>query len=240
MSLNKHSITSSHYGFSAARIDSLGAAEYTLVTIAADVSGSVSGFEREIERCIKEVVSACRCSPRADNLMARTLMFDSALTEIHGFKPLANCQPADYDGCLRIGGTTALYDAAHNAVEAVSSYGKQLSDADFDVNGIVFVITDGGDNASRLPAKSVNQALRRAVRSEALESMVSILVGVNIQDASVSGYLSKLHKSAGFNHYLELGDADAATLAQLADFVSRSINAQSRALGSGHSASLSF
>ena len=156
----KNTIAGSSYGFSATRINSLGAAEYTLVTIAADVSGSVSGFEKDIERAIKEVVKACRHSPRADNLMLRLVMFDHSLVEIHGFKPLMGCDPSDYDGCLHIGGTTALFDAAHNAVAAVAQYGKDLSDNDFEVNGIVFVMTDGLDNASSMkPAGRVEHAL---------------------------------------------------------------------------------
>lgn len=239
--MNKHKITGSHYGFSATRINDLGAAEYTLVTIAADVSGSVGGFEKDIEKAIKEVVKACRHSPRADNLMLRLVMFDHNLKEIHGFKPLMGCDPADYDGCLRIGGTTALMDAAHNAVSAVAQYGKDLADNDFEANGIVFVMTDGLDNASTMSAGDVKKAFSKAIRSEALESLVSILVGVDVSSPHVSAGLSKLEKDVGFDRYIEIGKATSATLAKLADFVSRSISAQSRALGSGTaSASLSF
>lgn len=239
--MHKNVIAGSSYGFSSTRIQDLGAAEYTLVTIAADVSGSVAGFERDIERAIKEVVNACRHSPRADNLMLRLVMFDQNLVEIHGFKPLMGCAPADYDGCLRIGGTTALLDASHNAVAAVAQYGKDLSDNDFDVNGIVFVITDGGDNASSMTTADVKKAFKKAIRSEALESLLSILVGVNVGSSQVGAVLAQLHKDVGFDRYLELAKADAATLAKLADFVSRSISAQSQALGTGAaSVSLSF
>ena len=44
---------SGRYGFSATRIADLGAAEYTLVAIAADASGSVSALRRRIERCMR-------------------------------------------------------------------------------------------------------------------------------------------------------------------------------------------
>ena len=78
-------------------------------------------------------------------------------------------------------------------------------------------------------------------KSEALESILSILVGVNVNDPSVSQWLKALHQNAGFTQYVELGDAKAATLAKLADFISRSISAQSQALGTGGpSQSLSF
>ena len=241
MTLAKHTIHGSHYGFSATRIGDLGAAEYTLVTIAADVSGSVGAFDKDIERCIEEVVRACRHSPRADNLMLRLTIFDHHVSEVHGFKPLPGCNVADYHGCVKIGGTTALYDAAHNAIEAMSLYGETLSSADFDVNGIAFVITDGMDNASSLKAKAVAAARKKALGSEHLESMTAILVGVDISDPRVSAGLDQLRRDAGFDQYIEIGKANASSLAKLADFVSRSISAQSQALGSGSSSlSLSF
>jgi len=231
--MKQHTIRGSHYGFSAARIDDLGSSEYTLATISADVSGSVGAFEKEIEKCIKEVVRACRHSPRADNLMLRTTMFDDTLTELHGFLPLTECHPDDYSGALRIGGATALYDAAHNSVTAIANYGETLSKAGFSVNAIAFVITDGMDNASQKSAKSLETAMRRALKSEALESLLTVLVGVGVRDATVSRYLSDLKRDAGFSKYIELDKADAAALAKLAEFVRGSIIAQSRALGSG-------
>ncbi len=239
--MDNHHIHGSSYGFSATRINDLGAAEYTLVTIAADVSGSVQGFEQDIERTIVEVVRACRHSPRADNLMLRLVTFDHRLEEVHGFKPLMGCNPDDYRGCLRVGGTTALLDATHNAVAALTQYAQSLSQSDFDANGIVFVITDGLDNASSVNVKAVKAELGRAVRSEALESLVSILVGVDVQSAAVGAALQGLQREVGFDKYLEIGKASAASLAKLADFVSRSISMQSQALGTGApSATLSF
>jgi len=231
--MNAHKVAGSSYGFSAKRIEHLGASEYTLVSIAADVSGSVSVFKREIEKCVKEIVRACRHSPRADNLMMRFTTFDSNVTEVHGFRPLNECDEDKYEGTIRIGGMTALYDATHNAVVSATTYGKDLTDHDFDVNSIAFVITDGGDNASVLTVKDLNKALARAVTSEAVESMVSILVGVNVADPTLSQYLEDLKDEAGFSQYVELSDAKEKTLAKLATFVSRSISAQSQALGSG-------
>jgi uncharacterized protein YegL len=231
--LDAHTIAGSHFGFSATRIDDLGAAEYTLVTICADQSGSVAGFERDIERCIAEVVGACHRSPRADNLLLRVVTFDGSLHEVHGFKPLSSCHSDGYDGALHSGGVTALYDAAANAIEATCAYAVDLDRADFDVNAIVFVITDGEDNASKRPIDSVTAALRDATKSEALESISAVLIGVDIHNAAVSQALDNLKQQAQMTRYIELAKADAATLAKLADFVSRSIAAQSKALGSG-------
>ena len=76
----------SNFKFSAVRPDDLGASEYTLVTIAVDISTSVSGFENELEACVKAILGAAKKSPRADNLLVRIISFNSDLEEIFGFK----------------------------------------------------------------------------------------------------------------------------------------------------------
>ncbi len=231
--LEQHAIPGARFGFSAAGLDCLGASEYTLVALAADCSGSVGAFRAEIEACIRSVVAACHRSPRADNLLLRVVAFDDDLDEVHGFAPLGECAASRYDGRLKCGGTTALYDAAHNAVVSVTRYGRTLVDADFAANGIVFVITDGMDNASTLNPRQVKEAIADALRGEHLESVVSVLVGVNVTSGDVARYLRDFARDAGFSRYVELGAADPNTLAGLADFVSRSITLQSRALASG-------
>jgi hypothetical protein len=230
----------SGFSFSATRVGDLGASEYTLVGVAADCSSSVTPFAQEIEACIKEVVRACRRSPRADRLMLRLVTFDSALREVHGFRPLAECPEGAYDGAIRCGGCTALHDAATTLVQSVGAYGKTLQDADLDVNAIVFVITDGADNASKHDVKALATALTEVRKAEHVESLVSVLVGVNVADPQLDGYLHALARDAGFTQYLPIADANAASLGRLARFVARSIAAQSLALGSGTSQTIGF
>jgi uncharacterized protein YegL len=231
--LDQVALPNSHYGYSATRLEDLGATEYTIVTIVCDVSGSTAAFTFDMESAIAKIVQACKFSPRADNLLLRLVAFDDNLSELHGFKLLENCNLADYGGVLRSGGSTALYDAAENAIASTINYGQKLAAGDFSANAIFFVITDGMDNASKSPARSVKDALARAVSTEVLESVVSLLIGVNVQELGVSQYLQQFHKDAGFTQYIEIDKADTKTLARLAEFVSQSISAQSQALGSG-------
>ena len=226
-------LPNSHYGYSATRLDDLGATEYTIATIVADVSGSTAAFIFDMETAVTRIVQACKFSPRADNLLLRLIAFDDSLNEMHGFKLLENCHLADYGGVLKSGGSTALYDATENAVASTTNYAQKLAAGDFSANAIVFVITDGMDNASKTSAKQVRVAIADAIRSEALESIVSVLIGVNVSDAQVSAYLKRFQVEAGFTQYVELDNADAKTLARLAEFVSQSISAQSQALGTG-------
>jgi len=222
-----------HYGYSATRLENLGAAEYTLVTVVSDVSGSVQPFTGEMEKALSAIVQACKMSPRGNNLLIRLVTFADHLQETHGYKLLDRCHTADYSGILTANGSTALFDAAENAVSAATAQAQQMKDAGYAVNGIVFVITDGMDNASRLSITDLRRSLEKAARGGAIESLVSVLIGVNVRDNGVSAYLRKLQTDAGFTQYVELGRADAGTLARLADFVSRSISLQSTALGSG-------
>lgn len=231
--LESHFISGSNYGFSGTRLGDLDASEYTLVSIAADCSGSVHAFRDRMEACLAEVVRACRRAPRAHNLMLRLGRFDDKVQEVHGYKPLAACDPAAMTGALEPGGMTALFDATHNAVASLVGYARGLHQAGLAVNGLVVVLTDGADNASLMPVDAARQAIGEALGSEAVESVLTVLVGVNVRDPSTSAALQSFRTDAGFDAYIELDDASADTLGALAGFVTRSIAAQSVALGSG-------
>lgn len=232
-SMVSQAVTGTRFQFSAQRIDKLGATEYTLVTIANDTSGSTSHLRKEMEKGLKTVVQSCRKSPRADNLLLRVLNFDDTVREVHGFKLLSECNEADYTGCLgALGGMTALYDALYTSVQASNQYGRDLVNNDFDANGIVFVITDGCNNRGTCTEKMVKEALEEAVKGENLESMVSVLIGLNL-DPGTDQALAKVHQNCGLTQYVSIGDATESKLAKLADFVSKSISSQSQALGTG-------
>lgn len=224
--------TTGAYGFSGAKIDDLGATEYTLVGLTVDNSGSVGSFAREIEACIKKIIQSCLKSPRADNLMIRTTAFGSSVEETHGFKLLGTINVDDYDNMLDCSGLTALFDGTQNIVESVSEYGRNLMENDFSVNGIVFVITDGFNNNSTATINMVKEAFKKAVKEETLESLVSVLIGVGADD-HLDQELEKFKNEVGFTQYISMGDASPDNLAKLAEFVSKSISSQSQARGSG-------
>lgn len=229
--LQKHK--GSYFNFTAVRMDDLGAQDYTLVTVVVDKSGSVASFYQDMEKALKEVLGACLESPRCDNLMLRLVTFNNNHQEVHGFKLLADINPSDYDGILQAGGATALYDACVDSIDATNKLGNQLLKDDYGVNGIVVVITDGCDNSSTLGPKQVKESLQDAVQGENLESLVSILVAVNVAEDSVKQVLEQFNNDVGFTQFVPLENADKKTLAKLAQFISKSISSQSQALGSG-------
>lgn len=223
-----------NYTFTAKRIEHLGATEYTLVTIAVDETGSVSGFMDQLKEMLERAVTSCKHSPRSDNLLLRVIYFSDAhakgVYEIHGFKPLSEIDPAAYP-MPNPRGMTPLCDATYSAVGAMNKYGKDLYDQDYLANGIVFIVTDGGENASAATMSMVKKELGKAVTGETLESMISIVIGINAGNAR--DVLEHFCREAGITKYIDAGDATERTLAKIADFVSRSVSSQSQSLGTG-------
>lgn len=229
--------TDSNFQFSAISTDRLGASEYTLVTLVLDMSTSVTSYKKELMECIDSVVQACRKSPRAENLMFRLVTFNNNTYEEHGFKPLFDIDPNDYMQVVDPRGMTALYDATINAAEATKSYGSSLMDDEFDTNALIIIATDGDNNAGKYRDNSGIDAIRSAIESitqeESAESVRTILVGVNTRYNNIKSKLTELQTRANLDQYIDIEDADGNSLAKLADFISKSISAQSQALGTG-------
>lgn len=230
----------SGYKFSATKIKDLGAAEYTLVTIVMDASSSVEGFAVQLEQALKTIYKACDKSPRKDNLLVRVVQFASRVTELHGFKLLSSIVEKDYDNILQLGGSTALFEAMDESIQATGTYGKQLTSQDFLVNAIVVVVTDGEGNCGAInsgdlaaDAGVVKKGLLNVRRAENLESCLTILVGVTNDDNNLNHYLQTVKDEAGFDQYISIGKATPGRIAKLAEFVSQSISSTSSALGTG-------
>lgn len=226
-------IAGSNFSFSGARIDDLGAPEYTLATIAVDVTGSTAGFADVLRESLVTAVEACKKSPRSENLLLRVILFSTyvgGVRELHGFTPLSEINPADYPQ-FDPDGLTPLYDAAFSAVGAMVEYGDTLTENDFLVNGIVFVITDGYDNQSTTTPAMIAEKIASVGQDEKLESLVTVLVGINA--TQYQSQLNDFKDKAGFDQYIDAGEATKGKLAKLADFVSQSVSSTSQALGTG-------
>ena len=219
-----------NFAFSGVRPEKLGAVEYTLVTLVVDKTGSVTPVANELLQSKVAVVAACQKSPRAEFLLFRNTEFNSSIEEVHGFTELSTIDSSQYQAPY-CHGTTALYDATFAAVAATNEYAKTLSDAEFSVNGIVFVVTDGDDNESVQTPAAISAEMKRGVQNEWLESLNVVLIGVNATQYERS--LKNFTSQAGLTQYVDVGDATPQRLAKLADFVSRSISSQSQALGTG-------
>lgn len=223
------------FKFSGVRTEHLGATEYTVVTIAVDVTGSVSGFENDLRNCLITAVESCQKSPRSDNLLLRVITFSNrfhnGVNELHGFKPLFEIDPKNDYPQLDPGGMTPLCDATFSSVGAVNAYAKKLMDDDFLANGIIFVITDGADNDSSTTPKMIKTEINKAIRGEDIESLITVLIGINARE--YKSELEFFQKDTGIDKYIDAGDVTKGKLAKLAEFVSQSVSSQSQALGTG-------
>jgi len=237
----KNLMTASRYGFSAVGLDALGASEYTLATVVVDISGSVTGWSKQLEDCLKAILESCKSSPRSDNLLLRLVSFNHNVVELHGFRLLNDISADEYDGILRPSGTTALFDATHTSIEATSDYGKLLVDqGDMSANAVVYVLTDGADNESKQTPKAIKKLIENVVKEEKLESMAVVLIGVGYSDAGMASYLDTFKNDAGITQFVDMTElfsksSPAKALAKLAGYVSKSISSTSHALASGSS-----
>ncbi len=229
-----HGISGSNFKFSGVRIERLGAAEYTLVNIAIDTTGSVRDFKDDLRKCLITVIESCKKSPRSENLLVRVFLFNASLPkgiqELHGFIPLADVDPNAYPD-FNPGSTTNLLDAMFSAVGSTNAYAKQLFNSEFMSNGINIIITDGEDNASIMTAGQVKGEIEVGVKGEYIESVINILVGVNT--ANCRGYLEEIQKTVGIDKFIDAGDVTPGKLAKVAEFVSQSVSSQSQSLGTG-------
>jgi uncharacterized protein YegL len=233
-------IPGGNYGYTGTQVDQLTSFENTLAVGLLDESGSTTGFARDMELCVKEIIKSLRHSPRADNLMYRHCHFGTNFREVHGYKPLAQINPDDYDNCYQPGGRTALYDSYDRVFTELIDYAEKQAAQKYLCNGVVYGISDGQDYGSTLGRKDVRLKLARAISSEALESLITILIGVN-DDSQIQDDLQKFANEVGFTQYIPVAKADEKTLAKVANFVSQSISSQSQALGTGGpSKSLTF
>lgn len=230
------------FNYSHVGLKKLGASEYTLVTIAVDTSGSVSHKYGLIEKALGAIVKACEKAPRKDNLLIRLVGFSTSVYEIHGFRLRQDIGPDEYVNSLSQSGATALYEGCNNALDAIGDFSSELADQSYLANGLFVCITDGEDNRGQYTGHTtdkIKKAIADLRRSESLESINTILIGIDNgygsagDESSLSLYLENFKKEVGFDQYEWAGSLDDKTMARIANFISQSISSSSAALSTG-------
>jgi uncharacterized protein YegL len=226
-----------NFKFSGTRIDSLGesgADEYTLITIALDVSGSVYEYKDKLEEMVRTIVNTCRSHATAEKIMVRVITFNSNLEEIHGFKELMDIDENIYQ--FEPHGMTALYDAVYSSVGATIAYGESLISQNFDANADVYIITDGLDNSSTMTPTEIKKLIDSSIQKEQIESIRTFLIGLDNSGeyfGDVEAELKRFKNEANITEFIPVGEANSKNLAKLANYISQSISSQSQSLGSG-------
>lgn len=221
--------TMSGFQFSAVPIDdNLTDTEYLIGEIAVDLSGSMGGFERDLENMLGEITTMNKKLPTANRIMQRASSFASQIAEIHGTRLVTNIDPTEYKGTLRAGGLTALNDAALYCLEAAEKYCRDLIQQDYDASACIFILTDGGENDSRR-AKSVQTIADTITRirrdEEAMTFLTTCLIGFN--DACTSEF-EQWAKDAGFDVFLNMNDVSPSSLGKACNLISQSFSSASQ------------
>lgn len=241
--LNNFVIPGTNFGYTGVPIDDLASIDNTIVTSFFDESGSTRRYATDMEKCIQEIVKSLRHCPAADKLIYRQVHFDNQIREYHGFKSLVDCNESDYEGCWSGGGTTNLYGCAEEVIRTTIDYAEEQSKKRYNVNAIIYGITDGCHYTPGEPEfteDKVKEAMRTAIDCEALESIMTILIGVN-DDHRIQKNLEQFASNVGFTQYVPMKEADEKSLAKLGNFISQSVQSQSSCLGTGGpSQSLTF
>ena len=215
-------------------VGDLSSAEYTLVDIAIDHSGSIQGYEGDLMRMLQKCVQACKKTNRAENIMLRVTIFSGnvGIRELHGYLPLNEISEDNYQPFTPDGGTP-LYDATFSAIASMGQYGRQLRDQNLSCNGIAFIITDGEEGGSvEANPNMIRERISTIDMEEWLESLISIVIGVG------SARIGSFAEASGLTHTLNMGQVNEAMLSDLAQVVSGSIVSQSQAMGTGKGADL--
>jgi hypothetical protein len=226
------------FTFSGEGTDGLGATQYTLATLLLDVTGSLAGYEKQLTTFLGMTLTACKRSPERDNILLRVCQFSTkfgktGVSEVHGFRQLANIDPTLYTEVICNGGTP-LYNSLFGALIATGDYAATLRKDNFTTNGIIYVITDGEDtDYNHIPAKTIKAKIDELRTSEALESLQVALIGMNLSDPTARSALDQFQKELGLDAYEDAGQVNDKTMARMAGFISKSTSSQVGAIGSG-------
>lgn len=224
--------TLSGFQFSTVPIDeNLTDTEYMVGEIVVDVSGSMGGHERKLEKMLADITSMNKKLPTANKIMQRVSLFSSGLKELHGTRLVSNISDSEYNGKIRTGGLTALNDAALYALESSEKFCRDLMDNDYDASAVIFVLTDGGENDSRKATRDAIEGKIASIRKneESMTSLTTCLIGFN---SSCAHILDQWKKDAGFDVFIDMKDVTPSSLGKACNLISQSFSSASKQIGS--------
>ena len=181
-----------------------------------DISPSVGTYIHDLNNAFNDFVQTMQNSHVADQLMVSVLEFDEKVKVRSGFQPITQVPPTVFKPQ---GTGTALYDATLQGVHRALDYRNNLEASGINAKTLVFVITDGGDNASGNSAKLVAQTLSKIKQEEKNAfSFTTIMFGVGSYDA-----FQKAQKEMGIDLLAKVGTS-GAEIRKMIGFISQSIS----------------
>lgn len=184
-----------------------------------DVSWSVKDYVDELNKAYNEFKNEMSGSHIAPKLFVSTVEFSDKVVSRGGFQPITSMPDVDFS--RNIGGNTALYDATLDALTNAMHYRTSLEASGINVKTLIFVITDGGDNASAHGADGKVKDIIKGISKEESNfgSFTSIMFGIGPNKA----VFEHAYANMGFEH-LGVITNSAKDIRAMISFISSSIS----------------
>ncbi len=147
-------------------LNQLSSNEVTLAMNIIDMSGSMGSYASDLITAYNsDYLAAMRGSTAADDILMSTILFNQAVTLLHGYMPITDAPPLSRSSYTP-SGSTALYDAVAGGFTNMVLYAQQLRQSGVMVRCIIILYSDGGDNASKQRAKQIRRAATELLKHE--------------------------------------------------------------------------
>jgi uncharacterized protein YegL len=183
---------------------------------AVDVSPSITTYVKDLNHAFNDFTETMQKSHVAEQLMVSIVEFDEKVRVRTGFQPIKQIPKMDFKPT---GGGTALYQATYQSLDIATDYRNNLEASGVMAKTLIFVITDGMDNSSKVNAKQVKDKLEGILAQEQNAfSFTTVLFGVG----HAKGF-EDAQKSMGIQHIAKVGTS-GAEIRKMINFISQSIN----------------
>ena len=182
-----------------------------------DVSPSITSYVKDLNNAFNDFVQTMQQSHIHDRLFVSVVEFNERVKVRSGFQPIVGVPNTTFTPS---GNGTALYDAVAQGIKNAIEYRENLENTGINVKTLIFVITDGYDNASQKNADAaVKQILTDLATNEASAfSFTSILFGVGN-----SSSFEAAQKDMGIQLLAKVGNT-GAEIKKMINFISSSIS----------------
>jgi uncharacterized protein YegL len=163
-------------------------------------NGSTSTRCDELNKAANEFVENMAKSHVKDRLLVSTIVFSDDVEVNTGFQPITEVDPFKF---VPKNGMTALYGAARIALDKAIDYRDSLIKTGVKAKTILFIISDGENNASpESDAEYVKNKLKELNKEEQnIMTFSSVLLGIGEESSFKEAY-----EKLGFHALAVLGD----------------------------------
>lgn len=125
----------------------------------------------------------------------------------------------------------AINDGCDTAIRDMLEYAEKLKDQGHNCNALFYVVAESRDCGSVNPVQYTKKAIANAIASEALESFVSIFVGIG--DTLTQKSYTDYTKETWFSLNIPVRETEKDAIMKLPSFLAKAAKYQNEALGTG-------